>query len=136
MTTAHSVPAVSSAAAGPGMGTQQPVTMEVFGDVLVAHTPDELTDETIAGFLHALEAPLAEGRNRVVLHMEYTEAFDSAGLAGLLDLRDLVRTFGGTTKVSGLTEIGRTIFAITRFDQTFQTFPSVLDAVSSFVAMR
>ena len=112
------------------------VSMEVFGDVLVAHTPDDLTNDTIRDFLFALETPIGEGRNRVVLHMDRTETIDSPGLEGLLDLRDLVRAAGGTTKVSGLTETGREVFRITRLDQAFETFPSVLDAVSSFVAMR
>ena len=113
-----------------------PVTMEVFGDVLVAHTPDELTAETVDDFLLALDPPIREGRNRVVLHMDRTDTFDSVGLERLLDLRDRVRSCGGATKVSGLTETARTVFAINRFDQSFDQFPSVLDAVSSFVAMR
>ena len=114
----------------------QPTTMEVFGDVLVAHTPDELTAESIDDFLHAIDAPLAEGRNRVVLHMDRTDLFDSTGLEGLLDLRDRVRASGGATRVSGLSETAAQVFAITRLDQSFDRYPSVLDAVSSFVAMR
>ena len=110
--------------------------MEVFGDVLVAHTPPELSTDTIDSFLMTLDPPLAEGRNRVVLHMEQTETFDSAGLEGLLDLRDRVRGSGGPTKISALDATARQVFAITRLDQTFEQFPSVLDAVSSFVAIR
>ena len=110
--------------------------MEVFGDVLVAHTPPDLSADTIDDFLFALDPPLGEGRNRVVLHMDQTETLDSKGLEGLLDLRDRVRASGGTTKVSGLDATARTVFQITRLDQSFEQFPSVLDAVSSFVSMR
>ena len=119
-----------------GGGSAASIAMEVFGDVLVAHTPDELNSETVSGFRHAVRAPIAEGRNRVVVNMDRTEAFDSLGLEGLLDLRDDVRAAGGQTKVSGLSEIGRSVFQITRMDQSFETFPSVLDAVSSFVSLR
>ena len=132
---------MSGAAAGSGLGSASSIampsiSMEVFGDVLVAHTPDELTEETVGGFLYALDAPIDEGRHRVVLHMDRTDAFDSRGLEGLLDLRDRVRSAGGTTKVSGLNPIARDVFRITRLDQAFESFPNVLDAVSSFVAAR
>lgn len=107
-------------------------TVELFGDVIVAHTPDEVTGDSFGGFLDALSVPLAEGRSRVVLHMDRSDTFDSAGLEGVLDLNDRVREAGGGMKISGLGQTGRTVFNITRLDRELDVFESVIDAVASF----
>lgn len=108
------------------------VTMETFGKVLVAHTPDDLNEETASGFVAALARPIEEGQVRIVLHMDRGETYDSAGLAALLDLQDQLRELGGQLKISGLGDPGRKIFEITRLDQRFDVFESVIDAVDSF----
>jgi anti-sigma B factor antagonist len=108
------------------------ITTETFGDVLVVHTPDELTDETHAAVLDALEAPLAAGQNRIVLQMDRTELFDSMGLTALVDLHAQVREQGGNVKVCGLPDAGRKIFEVTRLDRRFDVFDSLIDAVGSF----
>jgi anti-sigma B factor antagonist len=108
------------------------LTTETFGNVLVAHTPDELTDDTAPNFLHALESLIAAGQINVVLQMDRSDMYDSAGLTALLDLHDLLREHGGNLKVSGLTDVGQKIFEVTRLDRRFDSFDSVIDAVSSF----
>ena len=108
------------------------ISTETFGNVLVAHTPDDLTDETASAFLDALSTPIASGRVSIVLQMDHTEAFDSAGLTSLLDLHDELKQQGGNLKVSGLADAGRKIFEMTRLDQRFDLFDSVIDAVASF----
>ncbi|MEX0703961.1 MAG: STAS domain-containing protein [Planctomycetales bacterium] len=108
------------------------VTMETFGKVLVAHTPDDLNADTAPGFLDALARPIDEGQTRIVLQMDRSETYDSAGLAALLDLQDQLREQGGQLKISGLGEPGRKIFEITRLDRRFDLFDSVIDAVDSF----
>ena len=108
------------------------VTTEKFGNVLVAHTPDELTEDTEALFLGALEEPINAGQVNIVLQMDRSDSYDSAGLTALLDLQDQLREQGGNLKVSGLDDPGRKIFEVTRLDQRFDLFESVIDAVSSF----
>lgn len=108
------------------------VAMETFGNVLVAHTPDDLTEDNAGPFLKALDVPIASGQVRIVLQMDHSETFDSLGLASLLDLQDKLRAQGGNLKVSGLGEPGRKIFEVTRLDQRFDLFESVIDAVGSF----
>jgi anti-anti-sigma factor len=105
---------------------------EVFGDVLVAHTPEELTEESIASFENCIEQQFESGLIQVVLQMDRSEAYDSAGLTALLDLQDELRARGGNLKVSGLGDPGLKIFEVTRLDQRFDIFESVIDAVSSF----
>jgi len=105
---------------------------EVFGDVLVAHTPEELTDEAVDSFENCIYQQFESGLIQVVLQMDRSETYDSAGLTALLDLQDELRSRGGNLKVSGLGEPGRKIFEVTRLDQRFDIFESVIDAVSSF----
>lgn len=108
------------------------ITTETFGNVLVAHTPDELTDETVTRFLDALAHPIQQGQVNIVLEMDRSETFDSAALTELVELHDALRERGGNLKVSGLGDPGRKIFEITRLDQRFDLFDSVIDAVASF----
>lgn len=108
------------------------VTMETFGKVLVAHTPDDLNEETSRTFLDALARPIEEGQVRIVLAMDRTETYDSAGLTALLDLQDQLREQGGQLRISGLGDPGRKIFEMTRLDRRFDAFDSVIDAVDSF----
>lgn len=109
-----------------------PLTTELFGNVLVVHTPEELTEAAAGEFLTELGQEIEAGRARVVLEMDRTETYDSAGLSVLLDLQDKARGVAGGVKVSGLTETGRKIFEVTRLDRRFDLFESLIDAVSSF----
>lgn len=108
------------------------ITTEIFGSVLVAHTPDELTDDTSTEFVNALSVAINDHHFQVVLQMDRSEALDSAGLTALLDLQDLTRERGGNLKISGLEDPGKKILEMTRLDQRFDLFDSVIDAVSSF----
>ncbi len=108
------------------------ITTETFGNVLVVHTPDELTEDTEVAFLDALEKPIAAGQVNIVLQMDRSESYDSAGLSALVDLQDRLREEGGNLKVSGLDDPGRKIFEVTRLQERFDLFESVIDAVSSF----
>jgi anti-sigma B factor antagonist len=108
------------------------ITTETFGNVLVVHTPDDLTEETSRLFVDAVEGHLNGGRSSIVLQMDRSELYDSVGLTTLLDLQDQARQAGGTVKISGLADPGRKIFELTRLDQRFDLFDSVIDAVASF----
>jgi anti-sigma B factor antagonist len=108
------------------------ISTETFGKVLVVHTPDELTEDTVPDLLRALKEPLQSGQVKVVLQMDRSEHYDSQGLTSLVDLQDEIREAGGNLKISGLVDPGRKIFEITRLDQRFDIFESIIDAVSSF----
>lgn len=110
----------------------QPISTETFGNVVVAHTPDELTEDSAAGLLGALEEPIEAGRVRIVLQMDGTEVYDSAGLTALVELQEKLRAAGGNLVVCGLVDPGRKIFEITRLDQRFDLYESAIDAVESF----
>ena len=102
---------------------------EVFGDVIVVHTPEELANEAAEGLLPYLTS--LEQRN-VVLDIDATEFIDSAGLTGLLDAQDVLREAGGNVKITTTNEINRQILEITRIDAHLEIFDSVIDAVKSY----
>ena len=91
------------------------ILTETFGDVLVAHTPDELTDDAAHLLANTLRRSAENGQVRIVLQMDRSDTFDSAGLNALLDLQDSLREAGGALKVCSLTEVGQKVFEIARF---------------------
>jgi len=102
---------------------------EIFGEVIVVHTPEELGADQVDGFqarLSTLE------RSKVVLDLDGTEAIDSAGLTALLDAQDKLREDGGLIKIATTNYFNRKILEITRLDRQLEVFDSVVDAVKSF----
>jgi anti-sigma B factor antagonist len=102
---------------------------EVFGQVVVVHTPEEL-GEDMAGQLESYLTSLE--RSRVIVDLDGTEALDSAGLAALLGAQEALREQNGDLKISTKNLVNRKIFEITRLDQQLEVFDSVIDAVKSF----
>ncbi len=105
------------------------LTSEIFGDVIVVHTPDELGSDQaseLAGYLSTLE------RNNVVLDLDGTELLGSDGLSALLDAQDKLRELDGDARIATTNRYNRKIFEMTRLDQHLEVYDSVIDAVKSF----
>lgn len=103
---------------------------EIFGGVVVAHTPEDVGDDQaiqLANWLQSLE------RNQVVVDLDGTESIDSEGLSMFLDVQEHLRANGGDLKIATTMTTNRKIFEITCLDQRLEVFDSVLDAVKSFV---
>lgn len=102
---------------------------EIFGDVIVVHTPEELGADQADQF----EAYLPTlDRSKVVLDLDNTELLDSAGLTALVNVADHLQEKGGDLKVTTGNFTNRKILEITRLDQQLEVFSSVIDAVRSF----
>ncbi len=102
---------------------------EIFGDVVVVHTPDEFAleqTEQLGSYLAHLD------RRNVVVDLDGTEMLDSSALSALLDARDLLREESGRLKIAASNPANRKILEITRLDQQLEVFRSVVDAVKSF----
>ena len=102
---------------------------EIFGEVIVVHTPEELGADQREGF--EAYVPALE-RDNVVLDLDATESLDSEGLTGLLNVQDALRDRGGDVKIATTNAINRKIFEITRLEQQLEVFDSVVDAVKSY----
>ncbi len=102
---------------------------EIFGDVIVVHTPEEFggdPSEHFPPYISGLE------RRNVVTDLDNTEMLDSSGLTALLDARDALSGKGGELKIAAANFANRKILEITRLDQQLEVFDSVVDAVRSF----
>lgn len=102
---------------------------EIFSDVIVVHTPEELGADQAENF-EALLVTLE--RRRVVLDLDSTESLDSAGLTALWNSRDNLRELNGDLKVATTNATNRKLLEITRLDRQIEVFDSVIDAVKSF----
>jgi anti-sigma B factor antagonist len=102
---------------------------EIFDDVIVVHTPEDLGSEQVDGF----EACVSRlERKNVVLDLDDTESLDSRGLTALLDVQEKLRAAQGDVKVAVTCPAIRKILEITRLDQHLEVFDSVVDAVKSY----
>lgn len=102
---------------------------EIFGDVIVVHTPEELgcnQAEAFEACVTALE------RKNLVLDLDNTETFDSRGLTALLQVQETARQEMGDVKLATANVTNRKILEITRLDDQLEVFASVVDAVKSF----
>ena len=102
---------------------------ETFGDLMVVHTPEELSAddrEAFEAYLPGLD------RSYIVLDLDNTELLDSEGLTGILNAQDALREAGGDVKIATTNPTNRKIFEITRLDRHLEVFGSVVDAVKSF----
>jgi len=106
-----------------------PFPTEIFGNVIVVHTPKELGGEgcgALESFVPTLERP------NVVLDMDATEIIDSRGLEALLNVQDKLRDSAGEAKIAATGAVNRKILEITRLDQQLEVFDGVVEAVKSF----
>jgi anti-sigma B factor antagonist len=102
---------------------------EVFGDVVVVHTPEELGADTallLEKFLTSQE------RSNVIVDLDGSETIDSGGLEALLGAQESLRALAGDLKIAASNLANRKILEITRLDQQLEVFDTVIDAVKSF----
>ncbi len=102
---------------------------EIFGNVVVIHSPEELTADQSVAFQSYL---ISQERQQVVLDIDNSESITSEGLAALLDAQIKLREQAGDLKVATTNTVNRKILEITRLDEHLEVFDSVIDAVKSF----
>jgi anti-sigma B factor antagonist len=102
---------------------------EIFGHVIVVHTPEELSAET-AGQLETFLTSL--DRSQVVIDLNGSETIESGGLEAVLGAQETLRALGGDVKISTSNHSNRKILEMTRLDEQLEVFESVIDAVKSF----
>ncbi len=103
---------------------------EIFGDVIVVHSPEELGRDQADSFR---EFVTKLDRKNVVLDLDNTESIDSVGLDALIKSQDMLREAAGDLSVATTNYVNQKILEITRLDQRIEVFESVIDAVRSFV---
>ncbi|QDU75083.1 STAS domain protein [Bremerella volcania] len=105
------------------------LSTEIFGAVMVVHTPEELGEDqadNVRAFLESRE------RQKLIVDLDGTETIDSVGLETLLDVQDTLREKGGDLRIATTNYANRKILEVTRLDSMLEVFDSVIDAVKSF----
>jgi anti-sigma B factor antagonist len=102
---------------------------EIFGTVVVIHTPDEISAEQTPLLARILAS---QDRSNVIVDLDGTESIDSSALNMLLDAQDTLREVGGDLRIATTNNNNRKILEITRLNQRLEIFDNVLDAVKSF----
>ncbi|MEW4562796.1 STAS domain-containing protein [Bremerella sp. JC770] len=105
------------------------LSTEIFGAVMVVHTPEELGEDqadNVRAFLESRE------REKLIVDLDGTETIDSVGLETLLDVQDTLREKGGDLRIATTNYANRKILEVTRLDSMLEVFDSVIDAVKSF----
>jgi anti-anti-sigma factor len=102
---------------------------EIFGSVIVVHSPEELGSEQAEPF-ETLMVTL--DRRNIVLDLDSTETIDSKGLTAIINSQDNLRELGGDLKIATTNISNRKILEMTRLDERLEVFDSVVDAVKSF----
>ncbi|GIW92492.1 MAG: hypothetical protein KatS3mg110_0533 [Pirellulaceae bacterium] len=105
------------------------LTTETFGNVIIVHTPDDLTSDNAAEVERYLTSL---PQSRIVVDLDNTEAIDSAGLTMLLNVQEALRSDGGDLKLMVTNAVNRKILEITRLDQQLDVYDTVVEAVKSF----
>lgn len=103
---------------------------EVFGEIVVTHTPEELGEDQAEQLVEHLTNL---GKSKIIVDLDGTETIDSEGLAALLSVRDGLVDNDGELKITTTNAVNRKILEITRLDEHLEVFDSVIDAVKSFV---
>lgn len=99
---------------------------EVFGDVVVVHTPEDLNEdqaEALEEFVRGLP------QRFVVLDLDGAESISGRGLEAILNIADIRRAELGDLRVTTTNHVNRKILEITRLDATIEVLDSVVDAV-------
>lgn len=102
---------------------------EIFGDVVVVHTPEELGADTA---LQLEKLLTSQERANVIVDLDGSETIDSGGLEALLNAQEALRALSGDLKISTSNKANRKILEITRLDEQLDVFDTVIDAVKSF----
>jgi anti-sigma B factor antagonist len=105
------------------------IPTEIFGNVVVIHSPEELGPDQAEMFQNYLTG---QERRNVVLDMDNSESITSEGLTALADAQIKLREQSGDVKIATTNSINRKILEITRLDDHLEVFDSVIDAVKSF----
>ena len=102
---------------------------EVFGDVVVVHTPEELGADTAVQLEKFLTS---QERSNVIVDLDGSETIEGSGLEALVNAQEALRALNGDLKLSTHNTANSKILEITRLDQQFEVFDTVIDAVKSF----
>jgi anti-anti-sigma factor len=106
----------NASAAAPVLRRHHPNVLPLEGDIDL-HVSPVVTE--------SLNAMIKKKPEWIVIDLSRATYIDSAGMAALILAMQEVEAYGGKFFLTGLQEILRSIFEISRLDRTFRIFPDV-----------
>jgi len=73
-----------------------------------------------------------EKKEKILISFGAVNYVDSSGLATLVEVLKMMRSYGGKLKLSGLSDKVRGLFEITKLDKLFDIYLTEADALNSF----
>ncbi len=80
-----------------------------------------------------IEPLLSTGQRKVVFDLDELEQIDSSGVTAFIVIFKRVRSNKGEMKISGLVGQPREIFNLLRLDRVFEIYPTLDEAIKSFL---
>ena len=101
-------------------------------NVVVKTVDAKLVHENGRGFAEEIEGLLEEGKTQVVLDFSRLAYISSWGIGTLAAIHSKFKKKGGKVKLAALQSPIKIMLSIVGFDQLFEVFDSVPEAVASF----
>ena len=100
--------------------------------VTILELSGEIDINTSPQVRKAFDQLIKEQRKKILLNFTQVTYIDSSGLATLVEMFQRLKRFGGTLRLSNLSEKVRGLFEITKLDRLFSIFPSEEEALKDF----
>ncbi|MBN3038169.1 MAG: STAS domain-containing protein [Candidatus Omnitrophica bacterium] len=102
------------------------------GDVMVLDLSGEININTSPDVRKCFDKLIKEQKKKILLNFEEVGYIDSSGLATMVEMMQRMKRFGGTLRLTNLTDKVRGLFEITKLDRLFGIFPSEEEALKDF----
>lgn len=112
-------------------GIRLETAVELVSDVPVVRVAGEVDVYTAPELNDAINEAIESGARDVVVDLAGVDYMDSSGFGTLLGAAKRVKPKGGSISLVGCGEAIRRMLKVTRLDTTFETFPSVDEAVQA-----
>ena len=101
--------------------------------MIVCYVDGEIDINTAPDIKKGFEKILAKKAPKIVINLNKVTYVDSSGLATLVEILKLMRSYGGKMRLSNLSPKIKSLFEITKLDKLFEIMADEVEAISTFI---
>jgi anti-sigma B factor antagonist len=101
--------------------------------LVVCYVDGEIDINTAPDIKKHFEKVLSKKAPKIVINFAKVTYVDSSGLATLVEILKLMRTYGGKMKLSNLSPKIKSLFEITKLEKLFDIMADESSAISDFI---